>query len=286
LVEPSNPLVSRVIVNRVWQHLMGRGIVASVDNFGVLGSQPTHPELLDYLADEFVRDGWSVKRLIRRIMLSSTYRQGSGFRVQGSEEQLNPENLLFHRQNVKRLDGEAIRDAILAISGGLNTRMHGPSVPVYLTPFMQGRGRPKDSGPLDGDRRRSIYVAVRRNFLSPLMVALDTPMPFTTIGRRNISNVPVQALLLMNDPFVWEQAQQFASHSGEQAGSRPDERIRQMYLTAFSREPSKQEMAAARAFLRAQAAEYGITSEQNDDVRIWGDLAHVIFNVKDFVFVY
>src|SRR4029079_8039316 len=97
---------------------------------------------------------------------------------------------LFHRQNLKRLEGEALRDAMLAISGRLDTALYGPSVPVYLTPFMQGRGRPKESRPLDGGGRRSIYVAVRRNFLSPLMLAFDTPIPFTAIGRRNVSNVP------------------------------------------------------------------------------------------------
>src|SRR5436305_6128702 len=106
-------------------------------------------------------DGWSLKRLIRRIMLSETYKQGSGFGVQGSAEQADPQNLLFHRQNVKRLEGEAIRDVMLAISGRLDVRMYGPSVPIFLTPFMQGRGRPKESGPLDGAGRRSVYVAVR-----------------------------------------------------------------------------------------------------------------------------
>jgi hypothetical protein len=221
LVDRRNPLVSRVIVNRVWQHLMGRGIVPSVDNFGVLGEAPTHAELLDYLSQEFMDDGWSIKRLIRRIMLSSTYRMASGGHQppemqkpgagsQSPGQAADPQNLFYHRQNLKRLEGEALRDAVLAVSGRLEPSLYGPSVPVYLTPFMQGRGRPKETGPLDGNGRRSIYIAVRRNFLSPMMLAFDTPIPFTTIGRRNVSNVPAQALILMNDPFIAEQSRVWA----------------------------------------------------------------------------
>jgi hypothetical protein len=290
LVDRDNPLVSRVIVNRVWQHLMGRGIVPSVDNFGVLGQEPTHPELLDYLAAEFMEDGWSIKRLIRRIMLSSTYQQGSGFGVQNSDGReaaaADPQNLLFHRQNVKRLEGEAIRDAILAISGRLDATMHRPSVPVYLTPFMEGRGRPKESGPLDGAGRRSIYIAVRRNFLPPMMLAFDTPIPFTTIGRRNVSNVPAQALTLMNDPFVAEQALLWARRTLEDGQASPQVRVRHMYLAAFSREPTDAETAAAVAFLEDQAHEYGLVEHNStQDERVWRDLAHVVFNVKEFVVV-
>src|SRR5439155_20770508 len=149
LVDPRNPLVARVIVNRVWQHLLGRGIVPSVDNFGVLGQPPTHPELLDYLADEFMGDGWSIKRLIRRIMLSSTYQLASGMRqLPGdSAESADPQNLLFHRQNLKRLEGEAIRDAMLAIPSRPDPTLTGPTVPAFLPPFLQTPGRPKETGP-------------------------------------------------------------------------------------------------------------------------------------------
>jgi hypothetical protein len=282
LTEPTNPLVSRVIVNRVWQHLVGRGIVPSVDNFGVLGQPPTHPELLDYLADEFMRDGWSLKRLIRRIMLSSSYRQRSEVRGQKSDEDVDPQNLLFHRQNLKRLEGEAIRDSILAVSGRLDTAMYGPSVPIYLTPFMQGRGRPKENGPLDGSGRRSVYVAVRRNFLSPLMIAYDTPAPFTTVGARNSSNVPAQALILMNDPFVAEQARVFAQRVLAEQLQSSTERVRQMCVAAFGREPTETESSNALKFLETQSHEYGCPAS---DERIWADLAHVLFNSKEFVFV-
>jgi len=175
---------------------------------------------------------------------------------------------------------------MLAISDRLDTAMHGPSVPVYLTPFMQGRGRPKDSGPIDGAGRRSIYTAVRRNFLSPMMVAFDTPAPFTTIGRRNSSNVPAQALILMNDPFVAEQAKRWAKNLLTIPGQTPAERVRQMYRAAFSRDPREAELTAAMEFLRGQAREYGLSADQtHDDVRVWSDVAHVLWNSKEFIFV-
>ena len=285
IVDPANPLASRVMVNRVWHHLLGRGIVPSVDNFGVLGQEPTHPELLDHLAMQFMQDDWSIKRLIRSIMLSETYRQGSG--VRSRESGVDPQNLLFHRQNIKRLEGEAIRDSVLAISGRLDRTQFGPSVPVYLTPFMQGRGRPAASGPLDGSGRRSIYIAVRRNFLSPMMLAFDTPIPFSTVGRRNVSNVPAQALILMNDSFVTEQAQVWAKKLlADKSLATSENRISRMYLEAFSREPTSEETAAALEFLAEQAKEYGLAAARaSSDNRVWADLAHVILNVKEFVFV-
>ncbi len=209
ITAPNNPLTSRVIVNRVWQHLLGRGIVESVDNFGVLGSRPSHPELLDHLASTFQAEGWSLKKLIRRIVLTRTYQMSSQPVAAG--EKVDPRNELLHRARIKRLSGEAIRDSMLHISGQLDPTMFGPSIPIHLTNFMQGRGRPSESGPLDGGRRRSVYVAVKRNFLSPMMLAFDTPAPFNTIGRRTQSNVPAQALILMNDPFVVGQAEKWAN---------------------------------------------------------------------------
>ena len=183
-----NPLTARVAVNRIWHHLFGRGIVASVDNFGVLGEKPTHPLLLDWLADQFIEDGWSLKRMIRRIVLSQTYQMSSVANAEAAKlEIVDPENLLLHRARIRRLQGEAIRDAMLAVSGSLDQSLFGKSVPVHLTSFMTGRGRPKKSGPIDGNGRRSVYVEVRRNFLSPMMLAFDTPIPFNSMGRRNVS---------------------------------------------------------------------------------------------------
>ncbi len=266
----SNPFVSRVMANRIWHHLMGRGIVASVDNFGALGDKPSHPELLDHLATRFVADGWSVKRLIRSIMLSATWRMSSA--ADTAQDSQDPGNLLLHRANLRRLDGEAIRDALLALSGRLDPAMYGPSIPIHLSDFMTGRGRP-NGGPLDGKGRRSIYQAVWRNFLSPMMLAFDTPIPFNTMGKRASSNVPAQALILMNDPFVQQQAELWAKKVGEQQSETPA-RIALFYRMAFAREPLPNEVAAAQGFLGAMP-----------DGRAWSDLAHALVTTKEFTFI-
>jgi hypothetical protein len=279
LTDPAtDPFITRVMVNRLWHHVFGHGIVASVDNFGVLGEAPTHPELLDYLADDFVRNGWSIKKMIRALVLSRAYRMASTGDAKADEA--DPANLLLHRARVRRLEGEAIRDAMLAVSGRLDRTMYGPPVPVYLTPFQDGRGRPA-SGPLDGNGRRSIYLAMRRNFLSPFLLAFDTPIPFSTVGRRSVSNVPAQALILLNDPFVHQQADVWAKKVVVTPGT-TQERITEMYRSAFARPPNEGELAACMAFFDKQAKERGA---KPDDVRVWADLAHAMFNVKEFIFV-
>jgi hypothetical protein len=272
------PLVPRVMANRVWHHLFGRGIVGSTDDFGFLGERPTHPELLDWLADRFVRDGWSVKRLIRTLMLTEAYRMESRRNPAAAES--DPANRLLHRANVRRLEGEAIRDAMLAISGRLDRTMSGPSVPVHLTNFQDGRGRPA-SGPLDGAGRRSLYLAVRRNFLSAMLLAFDTPQPFSTVGRRTASNVPAQSLILMNDPFVHQQAGLWAKRVLA-AGGTPQERIAAMYRSAFARPPTEGELAAAADFLAHQSA---ANTGRDAELSAWTDLAHALFNVKEFVYL-
>ena len=207
-----NPLTARVIVNRIWHHLLGRGIVPTVDDFGPQGQPPTHPELLDWLAQDLIASNWSLKHTIGSIVLSQTYRQDSVPRPDLDASliaQLDPTNQLLHQMRVRRLPAESIRDAIFAVSGRLDLTSFGPSVPTYRTPFMSGRGA-RPSGPLDGDGRRSIYLAVYRNFLNPFMLAFDMPSPFGPQGRRSQSNVPAQALTLMNDPMVIEQARAWA----------------------------------------------------------------------------
>jgi hypothetical protein len=279
LTDPANPLVSRVIVNRLWHHLFGRGIVASVDNFGVLGELPTHPELLDYLADRFVREGWSIKSLLRELALSRTYGMSSVADARG--DAADPQNLLLHKMRVKRLQGEAIRDAVLAVSGRLDPRLFGPPVAAHLTPFMDGRGRPGASGPLDGDGRRSIYLEVRRNFLNPMFLAFDFPIPFNAIGRRTVSNVPAQALTMMNDPLIVGQCRQWAEQLTA-VNESPEARIGRIYLALYARPASSDERDAALAFLAEQSARYGGDA---GDVRAWADLCHVLMNVKEFIFV-
>jgi hypothetical protein len=268
-----NPFLARVMANRIWHHLFGQGIVASTDNFGALGDRPTHPELLDYLADRFIRDGWSIKRLIRSLVLSRAYRMSS--RQGERADEIDPDNRLLHRMRLRRLEGEAIRDALLGVAGRLNDKMFGPSVPPYLSEFQGGRGRP-ESGPLDGNGRRSIYLGVRRNFLSPMMLAFDTPIPFSTVGRRSISNVPGQALILMNDGFVHQQAENWAATILAQPASQ-HERISRMYQSAFARPPTKNELAACEDFLQQQGA--------TPDAQSWTALAHVLFNTKEFIFL-
>ncbi|WP_372715586.1 DUF1553 domain-containing protein [Novipirellula sp.] len=272
--DPNNPLTSRVIVNRIWHYLMGRGIVPTTDDFGVLGQRPTHPELLDHLATRFHDAGQSIKRMIRYIVLSRTYQMSS--RVSPVAAEADPKNLLWHHRPPKRLEGEAIRDTLLALSGRLDKTMYGEPVPIQLTSFMDGRGRPNVNGPIDGDGRRSIYIAVRRNFLSPFMLTFDTPVPFSTMGRRNVSNVPAQSLILMNDPFVVQQARQWAERViGDFSDSR--DRINWMYESAFARQPSSQEIAVAQAYL---AADHG-----DSELDAWADFAHALINIKEFIFL-
>jgi hypothetical protein len=280
MVDPAKtPIVPRVMVNRLWQHHFGDGIARSPDDFGVLGQLPTHSELLDYLAAEFVRRGWSLKQMHRMMLLSSTYQMAS--RSEERAETLDPQNKLLHRMPVRRLEAEAIRDALLAVSGRLDQTMYGPSMPPHLTPFMLGRGRPNFSGPLDGGGRRSIYLNVRRNFLTPMFLAFDYPIPFSTMGRRSVSNVPAQALTMMNNPFVLQQAELWAKRVLADKGLTPRQRIERMYVTAFGRPATAGELADASAFLAEQARINGRTIEE----RAWTDLCHVLVNVKEFIFV-
>ncbi len=282
LLDPSNPFPARVMVNRIWHHLFGRGIVASTDNFGVLGQRPTHPEMLDHLAIQFVEGGWSIKKLIRSLMLTRTYQMDS--KVNPAYADSDPQNLWWHRMPIRRLEGEAIRDAMLTVSGRIDRTLYGNPVAVYLTAFMQGRGRP-GTGPLDGNGRRSIYTSVNRNFLPPMMLAFDTPIPFTTIGRRTQSNVPAQALILMNDPFVVQQAELWAKRTLAENHGSAEARINSLYEAGFARPASDHEIQDGVEFLKIQAEAYEATANWETDVRVWKDLCHVLFNVKEFVFL-
>jgi cytochrome c553 len=277
VTHPDNPQSARVIANRVWHHLIGRGIVPTVDDFGVLGERPTHLELLDHLANKLVEHDWSVKDLMRSIVLSQSYRQSSS---RDLDDEADAQNIWLHRAHVKRMPGETIRDNMLAIAGRIDLQQGGPSVPAYLTDFMQGRGRPGGSGPMDGNGRRSIYLAVRRNFLSPFMLTFDTPAPFSSMGRRNQSNVPAQSLIMLNDELVREMANRWSEQIVKAPGSDAN-RVETMYRTAFGRTPTEQELNAALKFIRSSIDQQGST-----DQVAWMELAHVLFTVKEFVFYF
>jgi hypothetical protein len=315
MVDPEQtPIVARVIVNRIWQHYFGRGIVPTPDDFGFLGTPPTHPELLDWLAMELVEHDWSLKHVHRLILTSAAYRMSS--RVYGLEFmvygeggsasrdgslnhkpstinssqpsttnplEIDPANSLLHHMPVKRLEGEIIRDAMLHVSGRLDKTLYGPSVPVHLTPFMEGRGRPGESGPVDGRGRRSLYIAVRRNFPDPFFQAFDFPNPHSCIGRRNVSNVPAQALAMMNNPLVREQSRLWARRVlNDEAGAAIEDRIARFYAAAFSRKPTAAEIEQGRQFIEAQSLEL---ARPPDSIEVWADYAHVLLNAKEFLFV-
>jgi hypothetical protein len=202
LTDPENPLVARVMVNRVWQHHFGKGIAASSSDFGFKGEKPTHPELIDWLATDFVKDGWSLKKLHKLIMLSATYQQSSQFRADAA--QTDPENRLLWRYPRQRLEGEVIRDASLYISGLLNPAMGGPGVYPELPNGMEKAGGWRLSKKTEDRNRRSIYIFVKRNLRYPMFETFDMPDTHESCARRNCTTSPLQALNMMNDALTLE----------------------------------------------------------------------------------
>lgn len=283
IADPGNPLTARVMVNRIWHHVFGKGIVETVDNFGVQGKIPSHPDLLDHLAQRFMENGWSIKKIIKYMVMSQAFQRVTD--ASDAASVVDPDNLLLQHYPVRRITAESIRDAVLATSGRLDTAMYGPPVPMYLTEFLGGRGRPQESGPLDGAGRRSIYQALNRNFLPPMMLAFDLPIPFSTFGRRNVSNVPSQSLTMLNDPFIEEQASLWAD---KLLGVDKDfeKRIGTIYLQAFSREPESHEIEQARKFFEEQSALLDPSVEEAEiEKELWKSYCHSIYNMKEFIFL-
>jgi hypothetical protein len=241
---------------------------------------------LDYLAVTFVgEDRWSTKSALKRLVLSRTFSMTSKMQDSATEE-ADPENILLHRSNLQRIEAEAIRDSILAVSGRLDKILYGPGVPVHLTDFIVGRGRPGNSGPLDGAGRRSIYTTVRRNFLPTLLTVFDLPTPFSTVGRRNATNVPAQSLALANDPFVIDQARFWAERElREQPALSDSQRIQKMFQEAFARSPRADEQTA----LIEALSEYRKTRSGQDQAKSnkesWADLAHTLFSLNEFIYL-
>ena len=283
ITNKDNPLTYRVFVNRVWHHLFGKGIVETVDNFGLQGKLPSHPELLDYLALSFVKEGYSMKKLIRQIVLSETFKRST----KGIESSVkkDPLNHYLSFYPLRRLEAESLRDAILSVSGNLDSTLFGKSVPVHITSFMNGRGKPGKSGPMDGEGRRSIYVEMRRNFLDPFMSAFDRPIPFTTFGKRTVTNVPAQALILMNDPFIHNQAAVMVKKMNETGISGFTARIQWIYQRAFSRNPSEEEIISARSFYESLKKKHQGKDKKLLDEMIWKDFIHTHFNLKEFIYL-
>ena len=251
LTRPDNPLTARVLINRVWQHHFGRGIVATPSDFGTMGEPPSHPELLDWLATEFVARGWSMKTLHRLMVTSATYRQSS--RPDPAALAADPENTLFWRQNRQRLDGEALRDALLAVGGRLNLALGGssvfPELPAELTKLSsKGAVWPVSPDPADRDRR-SLYVFVRRNLRFPFFEAFDRPDTNASCPRRAVTTIAPQALTLLNSALANDAARALASRVERAAGSDIEAQIRQAYRLAFAREPDPEELRLAREFL-------------------------------------
>ena len=281
LISGDNPLVSRVMANRIWLQFFGRGIVATPDDFGPMGQEPSHPELLDWLAHDFRENDWSVKNLIRKIVLSKTYRQSSLLNPSCDKEKVSfadPQNIFLHKMPIRRLQAEAIRDSILSFSGRIDRKLFGPSIPIYKTAFMTGRGG-KKNGPLDGAGRRSIYGSVYRNFLSPFMLAFDQPAPFGTKGKRSVSNVPAQSLALMNDPFVISQCKMMGENVF-QAKKLKSESMGNLFEMITGKPPSQAAQEKLLAFLETQTKFHGSLTKE-----VWADLAHVLINSKGFLFL-
>ena len=276
IASAQNPLTARVMVNRIWQHLFGTGIVATADNFGRIGETPSHPELLDYLAGPFVEQGWSVKTLIREIVMSRAFQQSGADSAAGLAR--DPRNRLLHHYPVRRMEGEAIRDSILAVSGKLDPTLYGESVDPH-------RETAKDyrrlfSGPLDGKGRRSIYLRVTRMEWDRLLETFDFPAPLVARGSRDVTNVPAQALALMNDPFVIEQAGVWADRVLAGGPSSVDARLEAMTHAALGRDASAKELAGLRELVARLSDEHGGAARE-----VWRDVAHSLFNLKEFIYV-
>jgi hypothetical protein len=234
IADPRNPLTARVMVNRIWQQHFGRGIVATPSNFGANGERPTHPELLDYLASQFVKNGWSVKQLHREIMLSETYQRAST--PDAKNEARDPENRWLWRVSRRRLSVESFRDAVLAVSGNLEMNAGGPSGDADDLKFL----------------RRTVYGRVSRNDLSNLLRLFDFPAPNISAERRIDTTLPQQALFLMNSPFMISQSKVLASRFVSE--SQPADQARRAYALALLRAPSEAELSLAVKFLSSQDA--------------------------------
>jgi len=251
LASPENPLTARVMVNRVWSHHFGQGLVASPNDFGVMGKRPSHPELLDWLTTEFVQNQWSVKKLHKLILMSNVYQQASTHREAAAKE--DSTNRLLWRFPRNRLEAEAIRDSAIHVAGVLNSKVGGPSVfPVLPENMPSPRGGWSKNPTAEENYRRSVYIFVRRNTPYPLLKALDFPDTNMSCGRRDQTITSPQALTLLNDRAAIDWAQNFAGRVLGKAGLDPKLQVETAYLLAYSRKPDGWETDTVLTFLEKQ----------------------------------
>jgi cytochrome c553 len=265
LTDGKHPLVARVMVNRVWMHHFGKGIVASAGDFGLLGTKPSHPELLDWLATDFMARGWSVKQLHRQIMTSRTYRQAST--RDATRDRIDPDNTLLSRMSVRRLEAEILRDSLLAVSGKLNPQIGGAPVPVMFNEEGQvvigidttdTAGRPSGKiVPLNGaEFRRSIYVQARRSRQLEMFAAFDVPLMEPSCDARSVTTVSPQSLLLMNSTTMRVHAQQFAQRVQAEGGKDPADQVRYAFKLVNGKAPSESDVQQSIEFVQAQTEFY------------------------------
>ncbi len=277
IANPTNPLTARVYVNRVWCWLFGEGLVRTVDNFGRMGQEPSHPELLDRLASDFLREGWSTKRLIRAIVTTRVWRRSSI--PTASASQNDPANRLVSHSHLRRLEAESIRDTLLSVAGNLRRPDQGLGTRNYYKSVLEPN-KQSPPGPIDGDSRRSIYLEVRRNFPDEFLAAFDFPKPTSTVGKRYTTHGPLQSLMLLNDPFVLQQARLWSQGTQELD---PTDRIGAMYMRLLSRPPSDTEVDSALALIRD--VQQSADGKAADGKEAWSILAHAMFNFKEAWFV-
>jgi mono/diheme cytochrome c family protein len=285
-------LLARVIVNRVWQHHFGSGIVRTVSDFGTRGETPTHPELLEWLTNEFISHGWSLKHLHRLILNSATYRQGVS--PNEANHTLDPENSFLWRRRPQRLESEVLRDSMLAVAGTLNSEMFGPSVKAPIpSEAMQARNV-KDPYPQDlkdtvETRRRSIYMFHKRVVQYPLMLAFDAPDAQVSCGQRVNTTVAPQALAMLNDPFVRLRSEEFSQRLQREAGSDLNAQIKLAFQLGLARQPDEEEFSVAQAFLTGQAAARQLhdtkLAEEAATALALTDFCQMLFSFNEFIYV-
>jgi len=285
VIDRSNPLTARVFVNRLWQHHFGQALVRTPDNFGFTGQKPTHPDLLDWLADEFMRGDWKAKRLHRLIVMSKTYRQASIHPQQATYSARDPDNRLWWRAERRRHDVEALRDAMLAVSGQIDLRVGGPSFkPTISAEALEGLSRKSaawTASPPEEQRRRSLYIYSQRSLLAPLLTTFDFCDTTQPCGQRDVSTVAPQALALLNGAFAHEQSQALARRVVTEAGADPVARVKTAWRLALGRDPGPDErVLAIEHVVRIQQSaptdnpEFGLAS-----------LCHVLINSNEFIYV-